>query len=811
MKRNLHSLPKTKTHEAELMTPTKSKDFGSAKMKFGKEFLSQMVPEWQEAYLDYNLLKEVLKDVSLSRQPKACDAAGRLKRKVSLYRAFSGLTGRRNSPKKQEDAILTNIVQSGSEESYQSMFFMSSDQGGENEVVFFRRLDDEFNKVVRFYKKKVGELMVEADELSQQMDILIALRIKVEKPEVSFEDVDEHVDLAGSAASSTSTVNSINARTSGRSRLEVTQEVEMEDEAALGDEDVEEKEAKSYRRKTSRGTTSTIKELRPASLEFLPHVRINVSPETPVSTLKYMVTSSKARLSYNKTELRRSEELMTRAMIQFYQKLQVLKGYSFLNTLAISKIMKKYDKVTSRKASNAYLEMVEKSPLGSTIEVTRLIERVETAFIKHFANGNRRRGMDILRRKIRRERHGITFFSGFFFGCAFALVVAISVIIHVRNIFKSEGRTQYMDNIFPLYSLFGFIILHMMMYSANIYFWRRYRVNYTFMFGFKQGTELGHREVFFLSSGLAVLTLACILSNLDMEIDPKTKSFEAITELIPLALLTAVLLIIFCPFDIIFRSSRFFLICSAFHLVCSPFYKVTLQDFFLADQLTSQVQAFRSLEFYICYYGWGDFIRRSNTCSESKIFEAFYFVVAIIPYWIRTLQCLRRLLEEKDVMHVFNGLKYFSTVIALAMRTGNDLNMGMTWRNLAAVSSAIATIYGTYWDIVCDWGLLRRGSKNPWLRDKLLIPHKSVYFVAIVMNILLRLAWMQSVLGFREAPFLHRQALIAIVAVLEIIRRGIWNFFRMENEHLNNVGKYRAFNSVPLPFDYDHDEMRTQL
>ena len=26
---------------------------------------------------------------------------------------------------------------------------------------------------------------------------------------------------------------------------------------------------------------------------------------------------------------------------------------------------------------------------------------------------------------------------------------------------------------------------------------------------------------------------------------------------------------------------------------------------------------------------------------------------------------------------------------------------------------------------------------------------------------------------------------------------------RMENEHLNNVGKYRAFNSVPLPFDYD--------
>lgn len=779
-------------------------------MKFGKEFLSQMVPEWQEAYLDYDNLKAVLAEVNISKQPRASDVSGKLKRKVSLYRAFSGLTGRRHSPRKQDDAIITNIVQKGSEESYQSMFFMSSDRGGENEVVFFRRLDDEFNKVVRFYNKKVGELMVEAEELSTQMDILIALRIKVEKPDVAFEDADEHVNLAGTAVSSTSnsTVNSINGRATdcvleGRPRLETTQEVETADDAASVDEDMEAKEAKSYRRKGSKGIIEATQELRPASLDLLPHVRINISPETPVSTLKYMVASSKARLSYNKTELRKSEELMTRALIEFYQKLQVLKGYSFLNTLAVSKIMKKYDKITSRKASKVYLEMVDKSPLGSTMEVTRLIERVEAAFIKHFANGNRRRGMDILRRKFRRERHGITFFSGFFFGCAAALVVAIILVIHLRNIFESKGRNQFMDNIFPLYSFFGFIILHMMMYSANIYFWRRYRINYTFMFGFKQGTELGHREVFFLSTGLTVLTLACVLSHLDMEVDPETKRFEALVESIPLALLTAVLLIIFCPFDIIFRSSRFFLIRSAFHLVCAPFYKVTLQDFFLADQLTSQVQAFRSLEFYICYYGWGDFIRRTNTCSQSNIFEAFYFVVAIIPYWIRTLQCLRRMIEEKDVRHVFNGLKYFSTVIAVAMRTGNDLNMGMTWRTLAAVSSAIATISGTYWDIVCDWGLLRRNSKNPWLRDKLLISNKSVYFAAIVLNILLRLAWMQSVLGFREAPFIHRQALIAIVAVLEIIRRGIWNFFRLENEHLNNVGKYRAFNSVPLPFHYD--------
>lgn len=42
----------------------------------------------------------------------------------------------------------------------------------------------------------------------------------------------------------------------------------------------------------------------------------------------------------------------------------------------------------------------------------------------------------------------------------------------------------------------------------------------------------------------------------------------------------------------------------------------------------------------------------------------------------------------------------------------------------------------------------------------------------------LRLAWMQTVLGIKEAPFLHKRALVAVVGSLEIVRRGIWNFFR---------------------------------
>lgn len=36
--------------------------------------------------------------------------------------------------------------------------------------------------------------------------------------------------------------------------------------------------------------------------------------------------------------------------------------------------------------------------------------------------------------------------------------------------------------------------------------------------------------------------------------------------------------------------------------------------------------------------------------------------------------------------------------------------------------------------------------------------------------------------------------------------RSYLNAIRLENEHLNNVGKYRAFKSIPLPFNYYDDD-----
>ncbi|KAG6647335.1 hypothetical protein CIPAW_07G072200 [Carya illinoinensis] len=724
-------------------------------MKFGKEFAAQMVPEWQEAYMDYGKLKTLLKDILRFKQrnrPPTTPAS--LKRKLTLYRAFSGLTQRYNhyptSPSTTRDddhdiesqAILVNSVNRDGLQSYHTTFLMSSDEGGEYELVYFRRLDDEFNKVGKFYRSKVQEVMKEADMLNKQMDAFIAFRIKVENPQGWFDRSVEMTRLASDVAASAAALSASTprgARASGRLVMSmdvieegVSNSHGQSDESSDQEKDEEETIDVVNQKVQERGPNN-IRASRPAPLEVLNRVKINNTLETPRSTIKsFLHYPMQTELNFSRKNLRKVEEKLKRAVIEFYQKLRLLKSFSFLNTLAFSKIMKKYDKITSRDASKSYMKMVDSSFLGSSDEVTKLMERTEAAFIKHFSNSNRTKGMNNLRPTAKRERHRTTFSMGFFAGCTAALILALILIIRARNIMKQEGATEYMENMFPLYSLFGFIVLHMLMYAANIYFWRRYRVNYSFIFGFKQGTELGHRQVLLLGFGLAALALASVLSNLDMQMDPKTKDYKAFTELLPLNLVLLVVIILFFPFNILYRSSRFFFLTRLFHCICAPLYKVTLPDFFLADQFTSQVQALRSLEFYICYYGWGDYKHRQNTCKDSGVFKTFCFIVAVIPYLSRLLQCLRRLYEEKDAMQGYNGLKYFLTIVAVSMRTAYGLNKGLGWKTLAWIFSSIAAIFSTYWDLVFDWGLLQRQSKNRWLRDKLLVPHKSVYFGAMV-------------------------------------------------------------------------------
>lgn len=66
---------------------------------------------------------------------------------------------------------------------------------------------------------------------------------------------------------------------------------------------------------------------KPAPVEILDHIKIKIEAETPLQTLKSMIMGLTSQQNFSKVELKGAEELMSRAFVEFYQKLRFLKSY----------------------------------------------------------------------------------------------------------------------------------------------------------------------------------------------------------------------------------------------------------------------------------------------------------------------------------------------------------------------------------------------------------------------------------------------------------------------------------------------------
>lgn len=97
-----------------------------------------------------------------------------------------------------------------------------------------------------------------------------------------------------------------------------------------------------------------------------------------------------------------------------------------------------------------------------------------------------------------------------------------------------------------------------------------------------------------------------------------------------------------------------------------------------------------------------------------------------------------------------------------------------------------------------DWGLFdsRAPSEYKFLREELIYPVK-YYYVAIVNDFILRFGWTLN-LSLTEVGAIPPDIITLVLAPCEIIRRFIWNFYRLENEHLNNCGEFRAVRDISI-------------
>ena len=95
-------------------------------------------------------------------------------------------------------------------------------------------------------------------------------------------------------------------------------------------------------------------------------------------------------------------------------------------------------------------------------------------------------------------------------------------------------------------------------------------------------------------------------------------------------------------------------------------------------------------------------------------------------------QCLRRYIDERGKEHLYNAAKYLSAMTTVALKVAYSQNHSQLWLALFATSARGTAIYANFWDLVNDWGLLRRRASAPWLRNNRVLTNAWVYYVAMV-------------------------------------------------------------------------------
>ena len=108
---------------------------------------------------------------------------------------------------------------------------------------------------------------------------------------------------------------------------------------------------------------------------------------------------------------------------------------------------------------------------------------------------------------------------------------------------------------------------------------------------------------------------------------------------------------------------------------------------------------------------------------------------------------------------------------------------------LMSLNQPYQPVYPAYH--VNSLGLLlnRNAGENKFLREEIVYSSKSYYYFAIIEDFVLRFGWAVS-LSLTEMGFsMWGDLITSILSPLEVFRRFVWNFFRLENEHLNNCGK----------------------
>ncbi|EDW93567.1 xenotropic and polytropic retrovirus receptor 1 [Drosophila yakuba] len=491
------------------------------------------------------------------------------------------------------------------------------------------------------------------------------------------------------------------------------------------------------------------------------------------------------------------------AFSEFYLGLILLQNYQNLNFTGFRKILKKHDKLLSVDYGARWrTDHVEAAHFYTNKDIDRLIQETEQAVTQDIEGGDRQRAMKRLRVPPLGEQQSpwTTFKVGLFSG-AFVVLFITVVIAAMFYGFGENWRAGMRMFRAPF-----LIIECLFLWGVNVYGWRSSGVNHVLIFELDPRNHLSEQNIMEVASVFGVIWACSVLSYIFC--DPLGIPQYAA----PLCLYTLMAAFLLNPTKTFHHEARFWAIRILIRVIMAPFCFVNFADFWLADQLNSMVPAFLDIPFLICFFGrsptWHKAGKAASHCVEYV--SLLHPIVAILPAYFRFAQCIRRYRDTKESFpHLVNAAKYatsfFVVIFAHKYHTTTDtypLSKENPWFYCWITAAIFSSCYAYTWDIKMDWGLFdSKAGDNRFLREEIVYSSTWFYYFGIIEDLILRFSWTLS-MSLIEAGYIEGDVMMTILSPLEVFRRFIWNYFRLENEHLNNVGKFRAVRDISVaPMD----------
>lgn len=228
-------------------------------------------------------------------------------------------------------------------------------------------------------------------------------------------------------------------------------------------------------------------------------------------------------------------------------------------------------------------------------------------------------------------------------------------------------------------------------------------------------------------------------------------------------------------------------------------------DVLLADVLTSYAKVGGDIFVALCMFfqaGGSSLKRPDRSCGGTVIVP----LIMAIPSMIRLRQCLIEYLRVRRApykestgwggQNLANALKYstaFPIIITSALqRNAEDETSKRAINRLWLLAVLVHSLYSFYWDVTKDWDLTlfskdRSLGSFPWgLRPRLVFRQANLYYAVIVLDLFLRCTWAMK-LSVHLDKFTDFEGGIFFIELLEVFRRWVWIFFRVETEWIRNT------------------------